>query len=107
MCARQDHDAVPGSGAGWLLAGTVCLPSQTYAAKDCNLKRLMEAPLLSGSYFRPVISVLLDGKPRKTLLDTGGFWSVVTPETAASLPRYRSPVTGGLGARGRKLSELI
>jgi len=93
--------------AAALFAGTLGLPSHSFAAKDCTLKRLMEAPLLTGDYVRPTISVMLDDKPRKVLLDTGGFWSIVTPETAAGLPRSRSPLTGNLGARGRQLSELV
>jgi len=97
---------------GWLIAATLAIAGggasvPAYAAKDCTLKRLMEAPLLSGSYFRPVVSVKLDDKPRKVLLDTGGFWSLVNPEVAAGLPRVRSPVIGNLGLRGRVLSEIV
>jgi Tfp pilus assembly protein PilF len=91
--------SIAGLALGFALQGA--------SAKDCSLKRLMESPILSGSYARPVISILLDDKPRKVLLDTGGFWSIVSPDTSAGLTRYRSPVTGGLGLRGRLLSEIV
>jgi len=87
--------------------GIVSLPRDGAAADKCDLKRLIETPLVSGSYFRPVISITMNDKPQKVLLDTGGFWSIVSPEVAVGLPRLRSPLTGRLGLRGRAMGELV
>jgi tetratricopeptide (TPR) repeat protein/predicted aspartyl protease len=63
--------------------------------------------MLQDDYFSPVISILLDDKPRKVLLDTGGFWSIVTPQIAAAYPATYSPVQGLLGLHNLPMNRLI
>jgi len=83
------------------------LPGNSHAAENCALQRLVEAPMLQDDYYSPVISVMLDDKPRKVLLDTGGFWSMVTPETAAGLPTRYAPIEGRLGLQGLPMNKMV
>jgi tetratricopeptide (TPR) repeat protein len=55
----------------------------------------------------PIISVEIDGQPRKMLIDTGGFWSLIDPAIAAGFPTRRSEVTGRLGLDGIELARAV
>ena len=86
----------------------VCLSGNVHAADQCGpLQRLIEAPMLQDENFSPVITVQLNDKPAKMLLDTGGFWSLVSPAMAAGLPVRASPVIGALDIQGLPLDRLV
>jgi tetratricopeptide (TPR) repeat protein len=81
--------------------------AQTAFAENCTLERLVEAPILPDEYFSPVIEVLIDDKPRHVLLDTGGFWSLVSPEIAASYPARHAGIDSKLGLQGLLLDHTV
>ncbi len=85
----------------------VCFSGRAHAEEQCGLQRLVEAPMLQDEYYSPIISVMLNDKPSKVLLDTGGFWSMLKPETAAGLPVLNSPVQGLLGLQGLRMDKLV
>src|SRR6185312_4359247 len=86
----------------------VCLSGTVRAADKCGpLQRLIEAPMLQDEDFSPVITVQLNDKPAKLLLDTGGFWSIVSPAMAAGLPVRTTRVRGALDLQGLPLDKLV
>lgn len=46
-------------------------------AKTCSLQRLASLPIISNELGSPVVAILIEDQPRRMLLDTGGFWSLL------------------------------
>jgi len=55
----------------------------------------------------PIVSILIDGEPSDVLLDTGGFWSLITPSFAGRYNVYRSKIEGRLGLQGIRLNRAV
>jgi len=86
---------------------TVSLSAAGHAADQCKLERLTEAPMLQDQGYSPVISVVLNDKANKVLLDTGGFWSMISPEAAMGLTPHTSPVEARLGLQGLPMTKYV
>jgi tetratricopeptide (TPR) repeat protein len=90
-----------------LCLSIVSLSAVSHAADECRLERLTEAPMLLDDDYSPVISVVLNDRASKVLLDTGGFWSMIKPEAAAGLTPHSSPVEARLGLQGLPLTKYV
>jgi len=91
-----------------LCLSIVCLSASVRAAEQCGpLQRLVETPILTDDYYSPVISVLLNEKPNRVLLDTGGFWSMIAPEATGDLKLRNSPVEVRLGLQGLPMTKYV
>jgi len=75
------------------------------SAEDCGLTLVAEMPTVDDD--DPVVTVLIDDQPRKVLIDTGGFWSLVSPSIIANSPVRPSPVIGMLGLNGIPLTQIV
>ena len=91
----------------WLSAAVIVAPAAETRAEDCTLKRMVELPMVDNATGSPVVSINIDGQPRDILLDTGGFWSLITPEVASGFPSYASPVQGQLGVGAIRLTKIV
>ena len=97
------------------LLGALCIAACLVAAahspgavaETCRLERLIEAPMKPRDNFSPVITIEMDGMPRDVLLDTGGFWSMVSPEIASGYTSHRAVVTSALGLQGLPLTNTV
>jgi hypothetical protein len=58
-------------------------------AQDCTHAPLVELPMIPNDDGTPIVSILIDGKPSDVLLDTGGFWSLISPSFARQFGSYR------------------
>jgi Tfp pilus assembly protein PilF/predicted aspartyl protease len=76
-------------------------------AGECDMKRFLETPMLPTSNYRPLISIGIDGQPRKFLLDTGGFWSLVSPNLLGAYKPGAAPMSGRLGLQGLPLDKSV
>jgi predicted aspartyl protease len=76
-------------------------------ADQCSLGRELEAPMLPDSNYSPIISIGIDGQPRKFLLDTGGFWSLISPDVIAAYKARLEVYTGRLGLQGIPLNKSV
>jgi Tfp pilus assembly protein PilF/predicted aspartyl protease len=63
--------------------------------------------MLQDDDYSPVISVVLNDKPNKVLLDTGGFWSMIAPEAAAGLKLRDAPIQALLGLQGLPMNKYV
>jgi tetratricopeptide (TPR) repeat protein len=76
-------------------------------AETCTLRRLTLQPMLQDEDFSPVISIQIDGKPRKLLLDTGGFWSMIAPQAAEGHTPRKAAFGSLLGTQGISLEKSV
>ncbi len=76
-------------------------------AEVCELSRLTELPLEGNEIGSPVVKILVDDQPRRMLLDTGGFWSLLDPAVAGAYRAEKAPVTGYLGLKGILLDKIV
>jgi Tfp pilus assembly protein PilF/predicted aspartyl protease len=76
-------------------------------ADSCGLGRFLEAPMLPDSNYSPIISIGIDGQPRKFLLDTGGFWSLISPNVIAAYKPTTAAISGRLGLQGLPLDKSV
>ncbi len=92
------------------VAGAVAVAAASLGAaraEDCTLKRVAQMPIVAGYDGSPVVSVLIDDQPRKMLLDTGGFWSMIDRSAVANISQFMSPVDTRLGLAGLPLTKAI
>jgi Tfp pilus assembly protein PilF len=83
-----------------LLAGTA-------RAESCELARLTELPLEGNDIGSPVVKILVDDQPRRMLLDTGGFWSLLDPAVTGGYRPEKAPISGLLGLKGIVLDKVV
>jgi Tfp pilus assembly protein PilF len=76
-------------------------------ADQCALQRYLEAPMLQDSNYSPIISIGIDGQQRKFLLDTGGFWSLISPNVITAYKPATAPISGRLGLQGLPLDKSV
>jgi len=79
----------------------------TAHAQGCELSRLTELPLEGNEIGSPVVKILVDDQPRRMLLDTGGFWSLLDPAVAGAYRAEKAPITGYLGLKGILLDKIV
>ena len=80
---------------------------ETAGAEECTLRRVAALPMTDMESGSPVVSIPVDDQPRKLLLDTGGFGSVLDPALAERYRSRQSPVVGSLGLSGVLLNRLV
>lgn len=90
-----------------LCLSAVSLSAASHAADECKLERLTETPMLQDDDYNPVISVVINDKASRVLLDTGGFWSMIAPEAAIGLTPRTSPVEARLGLQGLPMTKYV
>jgi Tfp pilus assembly protein PilF len=83
------------------------VPADRVFADTCALKRYLEAPMLPDSDYSPIISISIDGQPRKFLLDTGGFWSLISPNIVTGYKPTTAAISGSLGMEGLPLEKSV
>jgi Tfp pilus assembly protein PilF/predicted aspartyl protease len=76
-------------------------------ADSCALKQYLETPMLPDSNYSPIISIGIDGQQRKFLLDTGGFWSLISPNVITAYKPATAPISGRLGLQGLPLDKSV
>lgn len=86
-----------------LLAGSA--PSR--AEQDCTLKILAELDLLDSPTGTPVVPVTFNGREAKMTLDTGAFWSGVTPSAGAGLKTKSLRYIEAVGAGGGSMRTAV
>jgi Tfp pilus assembly protein PilF len=89
-----------------VLTASLGLSDQAIAG-SCDLGRYLEAPMLPDSNYSPIISIGIDGQPRKFLLDTGGFWSLISPNVITAYKPVAAPISGRLGLQGLPLDKSV
>jgi tetratricopeptide (TPR) repeat protein len=76
-------------------------------AADCTLQRIAELPLEDNEAGSPIVSVLIDGRPKDVLLDTGGFWSLIDPSQVGDWRKRVGPIEGRLGLSAIRLMSIV
>jgi len=76
-------------------------------AEPCNLSLVTELPLEGSDIGSPIVKILVDNQPRRMLLDTGGFWSLLDPGLTAAYKHTKAPVSGRLGLKGIVLDTIV
>jgi predicted aspartyl protease/tetratricopeptide (TPR) repeat protein len=76
-----------------ILAAVALLTAAPAAAAKCQLSRILELPVRMEG-LRPMIDVTINGKAARFLVDSGAFYSLMTPAAAERLDLKVSPLTG-------------
>jgi tetratricopeptide (TPR) repeat protein/predicted aspartyl protease len=83
--------------AAWALAAVALLPVPAGAA--CKLDMLAELPVtMSGS--QPQIAAKINGQDARFIVDSGAFWSMLTPAAAEQFKLRLRPMPANLTVRG-------
>jgi tetratricopeptide (TPR) repeat protein len=81
-----------------ILAAAVFLPPSS-ANAQCQLGKILELPVtMRGA--RPIVSAQIDGRDAQFLLDSGAFFSTLSPASAQTYGLRSSPLPGGFQLRG-------
>jgi tetratricopeptide (TPR) repeat protein len=93
------------------VTAAVCVAALSAAGlahgENCGLTILAEMPMESSEVNSPIVSIKINDQPRKVLVDTGGFWSMLAPQTAAGFLSRRSQVGLYLGLDAIPLDTLV
>jgi len=89
------------------LAAVALLSAGPARAKDCNLSLVSDLPLEGNDIGSPIVKILVDDQPRRMLLDTGGFWSLLDPGLTAGYRHSKAPITGLLGLNGLPMDTIV
>ena len=76
-------------------------------AEDCGLRPVADLPMIGDDLDGPVVSILIDGRPRNVLVDTGAFESLLDPSVAAGLRIHNSGIQGRLGLGAIPLAKMV
>jgi tetratricopeptide (TPR) repeat protein/predicted aspartyl protease len=76
-------------------------------AATCDHKPVVEFPMVPNDLGSPIFSILIDGRPRNALLDTGGFWSMLNPSIARYYGPKKAVIAGRLGLEGIKIDKAV
>jgi tetratricopeptide (TPR) repeat protein/predicted aspartyl protease len=91
---------------GLVLAGVV--PHVGWAlATECPSNPIVELPMVQNDLGSPIVSILIDNRPRDALIDTGGFWSMLSPSIAKLYGTRKSGINGRLGLEGVKIDKAV
>ncbi len=71
-----------------------------HAEEKCTLKIVASLDLIDNPGGTPMVAVTFDGRPAKMILDTGAYWSGITPSAAAGLKTRSLDYIGAVGAGG-------
>jgi tetratricopeptide (TPR) repeat protein len=76
-------------------------------ADSCALTQLTELPIEGNAIGSPIVKILLDDQPRRVLIDTGGFWSLIDPASASAYHPQSAEIVGLLGLGGYRLDRYV
>ncbi len=79
---------------GILLALAVACAPGVVHAEDCSLKQMASLDMVGASESRIVIPVIVDGTPRKFLVDTGGAYSEISDALVTELGLHKQAISG-------------
>jgi predicted aspartyl protease/tetratricopeptide (TPR) repeat protein len=79
--------------------GALVAHARESSVRGCTLQKLAELPVTMAG-LRPLVPVTLDGARLSLLLDSGAFYSMLTPETASRLGLALGPAPFGLRVGG-------
>jgi predicted aspartyl protease/Flp pilus assembly protein TadD len=83
------------------LAALLAAPPLARAEEQqCSLKLISSLDLLENRAGLPIVAVTFNGRPAKMILDTGAYWSGITPSAAAGLKTRELDYIGAVGAGG-------
>ncbi len=91
---------------GVLLAAVVSF-AEPALADACTPEPMFQMPMVQNDLGSPIVSILIDNRPRDVLLDTGGFWSLISPMIDRAYPSRKSGIEGRLGLQGIVLSKAV
>ena len=99
-----------GVSAYWAISliGALAMASPTMAAEDCSLKMFTSIDTVAAASGGMLVPVTLAGARKKLLLDTGGYYSEISPQVADELALYRRNI--GLvqyDATGHGVHEVV
>jgi tetratricopeptide (TPR) repeat protein len=77
------------------------------AELPCDLRRIAELPMENHGERGPIVPVRIEGQPRRILLDTGGFASILDPSVIPAHRGHAASTTGVLGLSDMPLTESI
>jgi tetratricopeptide (TPR) repeat protein/predicted aspartyl protease len=77
------------------------------SAADCPSNPIVELPMVQNELGSPIISIMIDDRPRDALIDTGGFWSMLSPSIAKLYGTRKSGINGRLGLEGVKIDKAV
>ena len=80
-------------------AAMMTLGSGGSALADCKLSRVVELPVTMRGH-QPLITVKVNGKDARFIVDTGAFWNSMSPGSAAKYGLGLSPAPFGLTIQG-------
>jgi len=89
------------------LIALACIVAQPSGAAECDPQPMIELPIVQNDLGSPIVSIQIDGQSRDVLLDTGGFWSLISPSISGGYPVRNSGIEGRLGLQGIKLSRAV
>lgn len=76
-------------------------------ADSCALTQLTELPIEGNATDSPIVKILLDDRPRRVLIDTGGYWSLIDPASASAYHAQIAETGGNLGLNGYYLDRYV
>jgi Tfp pilus assembly protein PilF len=86
--------------------GLSCV-APTALADSCALTQLTELPIEGSAIGSPIVKILMDDRPRRVLIDTGGFWSLIDPASASAYHPQSAEIVGLLGLGGYRLDRYV
>jgi tetratricopeptide (TPR) repeat protein/predicted aspartyl protease len=92
------------AAAGWFCIG---VGGPARAEPPCDLTRIAELPMENHGERGPIVPVRVEGQPRRILLDTGGFASILDPSVIPAHRGHPTSTTGVLGLDGVPLTKSI
>ena len=97
---RTHHDRNGLAPHAWLALVLACLTGSTLAAtQECKLEKLAELPVTMGSA-GPMVSARINGADALFLADSGAFYSVISPGSAAQFKLTTTPADVHLTLQG-------
>ena len=89
-----------------IVSALASFPAAAHAA-ECDHKPIVEFPMVQNDMGSPIVSILIDGRPRNALLDTGGFWSMLNPSIARFYGSQKAVIAGRLGLEGMRIDKAV
>lgn len=85
-------------GVRWMVIG-IAAAAASPALADCSVGRIAELPVTMEA-LRPMVDIKINGTPARMMADSGAFYSVITPGSAATLGLRLEPGPPGFYVSG-------
>ena len=86
---------------------TCALATAPAMAAECPPTPIVALSIVVNDLGSPIIPILIDDRPRNALIDTGGFWSMVSPSISRVYGTRKSGIDGRLGLEGIKIDKAV